>query len=143
MVAAAPQVLETGPVSKGNIHQLLARFYSRFRQKPQLGPVFARAVGTTDAEWALHLAHLADFWSSVMLRSSRYHGDPFSTHLHLPDLEPAMFDRWLALDYFYVGENRLVIHPDKCIDHSVCKPECLAEPTIARPVRVYPSEALA
>jgi hemoglobin len=32
-----------------------------------------------------------------MLRSGRYHGDPFSVHLRLPDLEPAMFDRWLAL----------------------------------------------
>ncbi len=59
--------------------------------------MFARAVGTTDTDWAWHLARLADFWSSMMLRSGRYQGDPFSAHRRLPDLEPAMFDRWLAL----------------------------------------------
>jgi len=40
---------------------------------------------------------VSNFWSSVMLRSGRYQGDPFSMDLRLPDLEPAMFDRWLAL----------------------------------------------
>ncbi len=29
--------------------------------------------------------------------SGRYHGDPFSAHLRLPGLQPAMFVRWLAL----------------------------------------------
>jgi hemoglobin len=84
-------------VTEDGIRRLLDRFYARVREDPQLGPVFARAIGTTEADWAPHMARLADFWSSVMLRSGRYHGDPFSTHLRLPDLEPRMFDRWLAL----------------------------------------------
>jgi ferredoxin len=28
------------------------------------------------------------------------------------------------VDCFYEGENMLVIHPDECIDCSVCEPEC-------------------
>jgi hemoglobin len=80
-----------------SIRQLVDLFYARVRQDPQLGPVFAGALGESEAAWAQHLARLSDFWSSVVLRSGRYHGDPFSTHLRLPDLEPAMFDRWLAL----------------------------------------------
>jgi len=80
-----------------SIPRLLDLFYGRVRRDPLLGPVFARALGASDAEWTRHLARLTDFWSSVMLRSGRYHGDPFSTHLRLPDLEPAMFDRWLTL----------------------------------------------
>ena len=72
-------------------------FYARARRDELLGPVFARAIGESDEAWAAHLARLADFWSSVMLRSGRYHGDPFSVHLSLSDLEPVMFDRWLAL----------------------------------------------
>jgi hemoglobin len=99
----------TGLATEDGIRRLLELFYGRVRHDAQLGPVFAKAVGTTDAAWTPHLARLADFWSSVMLRSGRYHGDPFSAHLRLPDLEPAMFDRWLAL----FGESCAeVLEPD-------------------------------
>jgi hemoglobin len=89
-----------GPVhaaSEEGIRRLMDLFYGRVRRDPLLGLVFSRAVGTTDADWARHLARLADFWSSMMLRSGRYRGDPFSAHRRLAALEPAMFDRWLAL----------------------------------------------
>jgi hemoglobin len=32
-----------------------------------------------------------------MLRSGAYHGDPYSAHLRLPGLTPALFADWLAL----------------------------------------------
>ena len=79
------------------IRCLVDRFYARVRRDPVLGPVFARAIGESEEAWSRHLARLADFWSSLMLASGRYHGDPFSAHLRLPNLEPAMFDRWLTL----------------------------------------------
>jgi hemoglobin len=85
------------PISEPDIGHLLALFYSRARTDPLLGPVFTRAIGTTDAEWAPHLERIADFWSSLVLGSRRYQGDPFSVHLRLPGLTPAMFERWLAL----------------------------------------------
>jgi hemoglobin len=84
-------------VTGEDIRRLLNLFYGQVRRDPLLGPVFARAVGTTDADWAAHLTRLVDFWSSVVLRSGRYHGDPFGAHRRLPDLQPAMFDRWLSL----------------------------------------------
>jgi len=84
-------------LTEESIGRLLALFYGRVRHDPDLGPVFARVVGTTDADWTPHLARIADFWSSTMLRSGKYHGDPFSAHMRLPGLQPAMFDRWLAL----------------------------------------------
>ncbi len=31
------------------------------------------------------------------------------------------------VDCFYVGDNKLVIHPPECIDCGVCEPECPAE----------------
>jgi len=97
VVVASLPADASGLVTEESIRRLLDLFYGRVRHDPQLGPVFARAVGTTDADWAAHLARLSDFWSTVMLRSGRYRGDPFSVHLRLPNLEPAMFDRWLAL----------------------------------------------
>ena len=39
-----------------------------------------------------------------MQGSGRYHGDPFSVHLRLPDLTPAMFNRWLALFHETCGD---------------------------------------
>lgn len=87
-----------GPVTEEGIRQLVELFYSRVRHDPQLGPVFARALGESKESWQAHFARLHDFWSSLMLRSGRYRGDPFSAHMRrLPDLDPDMFDRWLAL----------------------------------------------
>ena len=86
-----------GRLSEEAVRRLVDRFYARVRRDAVLGPVFARALGEDDDAWEAHLARLHDFWSSVMLTSGRYHRDPFSAHLRLPDLAPGMFDRWLAL----------------------------------------------
>ncbi len=79
------------------IGRLVDAFYGRVRRDPVLGPVFVGALGEGESAWAEHKARLCDFWSSVMLTSGRYHGDPFSAHLRLSELTPDMFDRWLAL----------------------------------------------
>ncbi len=97
MVGAATAGAAGGGITEEAIRRLVDRFYARARRDELLGPVFARAVGEDDEAWTAHLARLPDFWSSVMLTSGRYHGDPFSVHLRLPGLDPAMFDRWLAL----------------------------------------------
>ena len=38
-----------------------------------------------------------DFWSSVMLTSGRYKGNPVAVHLRVEGIEPPLFARWLAL----------------------------------------------
>lgn len=92
------------------IHELVGRFYDRVRRDPLLAPVFTATLGQMDAAWTAHLARLADFWSSVMESSGRYHGDPFSAHLRLPDLTPVMFHRWLDL---FHATCREVLPPDE------------------------------
>jgi hemoglobin len=79
------------------VAELVDSFYAKVRHDECLGPVFARVLGDDDAEWAAHLDTLRAFWSSVMLTSGRYKGDPFSVHRRLGGLDPAMFARWLAL----------------------------------------------
>jgi hemoglobin len=71
---------------------MVQRFYERARRDEQLGPVFDRAVH----DWPAHFARLEDFWSSVMLTTGRYKGNPFARHLNR-GIEPEMFDRWLDL----------------------------------------------
>lgn len=75
---------------------LVDSFYRRVRADEVLGPVFDRAIA--EAEWPAHLQRMTAFWSSVMLASGRYHGDPMRAHLkHRNAIAPDMFARWLAL----------------------------------------------
>jgi hemoglobin len=73
---------------------LVRRFYDRVRADAELGPVFNDAV----ENWDRHLATLVDFWSSMMLASGRYKGNPTQVHLqHGARISSEMFGRWLAL----------------------------------------------
>lgn len=74
--------------------RLVDAFYARVRADAALGPVFNDAIG----DWPEHLEKLAAFWSSVMLTSGRYKGQPVPAHIkHKSRITPALFDRWLAL----------------------------------------------
>jgi hemoglobin len=83
-----------GRVREAQLATLVDRFYAKVRKDEALGPVFADAI----ADWPEHLERMSAFWSSVMLTSGRYKGNPMAAHLkHRAAIEPAMFDRWLAL----------------------------------------------
>ncbi|MDQ2832450.1 MAG: group III truncated hemoglobin [Acidobacteriota bacterium] len=79
-------------ITEAEISTLVDGFYSKVRRDPDIGPIFDAIVG----DWPHHLATLKDFWSTVLLTSGRYKGDPMMTHLQLP-LDAAHFERWLAL----------------------------------------------
>lgn len=74
--------------------RLVNHFYAQVRADPLLGPLFNQAI----ADWPEHLQRLAAFWSSVMLMTGRYKGQPVPAHLrHQAEITPDMFQRWLAL----------------------------------------------
>ena len=73
----------------------LDAFYARVRRDPLIGPVFAAKI--PDAAWPRHLATIRDFWSSVLLKTGRYKGNPFGRHLGIEGINPAHFTRWLGL----------------------------------------------
>jgi hemoglobin len=76
------------------LRKLVDAFYARVRADAELGPIFNDAI----ADWPEHLEKLAAFWSSVMLTSGRYKGQPVPAHLkHQARITPALFDRWLGL----------------------------------------------
>ncbi|OHT19378.1 group III truncated hemoglobin [Edaphosphingomonas haloaromaticamans] len=73
---------------------LVDAFYARVRADGALGPIFNDAI----ADWPEHLDKLAAFWSSVMLTSGRYKGQPVPAHMkHKDRIAPALFGRWLEL----------------------------------------------
>jgi hemoglobin len=75
------------------IGELVDQFYAKIRADAELGPVFDRAI----SDWGPHLATMRNFWSSVMLTSGRYKGNPVAVHRRVEGIEFELFDRWLAL----------------------------------------------
>jgi hemoglobin len=77
------------------IRALVDRFYARVRRDPVLGPVFADAIA--EDAWPAHLEKMYAFWSSVMLTSGRYKGNPVGTHQTVAGIAPPLFGNWLDL----------------------------------------------
>ncbi|MGH1366432.1 MAG: group III truncated hemoglobin [Calditrichia bacterium] len=84
-------------ITEETIKTLVDQFYIRVRSDSELGPVFNQALGYSDEEWQPHLERMYSFWSSIMLASRRYHGNPIQKHLNLPAFDRSLFDRWLEL----------------------------------------------
>lgn len=81
-------------ISEDGIRILVDAFYVKVRSDIDLGPVFERAI---PGSWLSHLTTICDFWSSLMLRSGRYKGNPLAVHQGIGGLAPQLFDRWLEL----------------------------------------------
>jgi hemoglobin len=87
-----PLALQDPELTDEAIRRLVTTFYGRARQDDLIGPIFNAAV----ADWDDHLGKIADFWSSMLLKTNRYNGRPMRPHFML-GLKADHFDRWLAL----------------------------------------------
>jgi hemoglobin len=81
-------------VTEACIAELVDTFYVKIREDQLLGPIFAASIGTS---WKPHLDKMKAFWSSVLLASGAYKGNPMIAHLQLPRLTLCHFERWLQL----------------------------------------------
>lgn len=75
------------------IAELVDRFYAEVRRDELLGPVFNTRIDN----WDEHLTKLRAFWSSVVLLTGRYKGQPMPVHAAIGEITDAHFERWLAL----------------------------------------------
>jgi hemoglobin len=81
-------------IADEDLQRLVDRFYAKVRADEMIGPLFNSAV----RDWPEHLEKLGAFWSSVMNCSGRYKGSPMAAHLrHAREIEPRMFERWIAI----------------------------------------------
>jgi len=120
VIALAERPSDTSRLSEDAIRQLVDQFYIKVRADPQLGPIFERAI---PGEWGPHLATMHDFWSSIMLTSGRYKGNPVAAHLRVEGMEPQLFGRWLAL----FDETCRELFDDDVADAFRAKAERIAE----------------
>ncbi len=81
-------IVNTAPeIDEAQLEALIPCFYARVREDALIGPVFDGAI----ADWDGHLEKLIAFWSSVMLTSGRYKGNPVAAHMkHLGEITPPM-----------------------------------------------------
>ena len=110
-------------ITEESIKLLIDSFYKKVRADVTVGPVFAAAIGTTDEQWQPHLQRMYDFWSSVMLTSGRYHGNPLQKHRDLPPFTQDLFDVWLAL----FAETAREIHVAHVAQRYIDRSERIAE----------------
>ena len=81
-------------IDERRLEKLVESFYARVRADDALGPIFNDAIN----DWPEHLEKLTAFWSSVMLTSGRYKGQPVPAHRkHGERITPELFERWLSL----------------------------------------------
>ena len=119
-IALAERSPESNRLSEDAIRHLVDHFYTKVRADRELGPIFERAIA---GDWGPHLATMHDFWSSVMLTSGRYKGNPVAVHLRVEGIEPRLFDRWLAL----FDETCRESHHDDVADVFCAKASRIAE----------------
>ena len=108
---------ETG-IDEAMIERLVRGFYARVREDSMIGPIFAERI----VDWAPHIERMCAFWSSVVLISGRYHGQPMRKHLPLP-IDGRHFDRWLA--HFETSARELC--PPRAADYFIDRARRIAE----------------
>jgi hemoglobin len=125
-------------VTEQTVQSLVDAFYVRVRRDQTLGPIFAAAI--PDDAWPAHLAKMYAFWSSVMLTSGGYKGDPVGSHRKVIGVEPPMFGNWL--DLFEATASELFV--PEIAERFACKARRIAESLklalFFRPDRSWPED---
>lgn len=114
---AAQSEAATG-ITEAMIERLVRAFYDRIRADALLGPVFNRVI----TDWEPHLGRMMAFWSSVVLHTGRYQGQPMQKHTPLP-VDARHFDHWLAL----FAETAQDVCPPEAAAHFIDRAQRIAE----------------
>jgi len=81
-------------LNRDSIAQLVAQFYDDVRADSILGPTFEAVLG---GRWLSHLPRMVEFWSTVSLGSRSFTGNVFASHMAVPGVTVAHFERWIRL----------------------------------------------
>lgn len=86
--------------TEADVRLLVDTFYHKVNHDALLDPIFN---GFAHVDWPKHLPQMYDFWSGLLLGTSRYLGRPFPKHVPLP-IDATHFQRWVALFQATVDE---------------------------------------
>lgn len=110
-VAAQKGTLATD-ITEENIDAMVERFYALVRVHPALAAVFNPRL---EGRWDQHMDQMKQFWSSVLLQSGSYQGNPLGAHFGVPGMQREHFTDWLelfrqTLDGIYAKQQADFIH---------------------------------
>ena len=108
------------PITSSQIDTLVAVFYQRIRNHPELGPIFIKAIGTSDEAWRAHEARIASFWRNATGLDRSFSGNPMLKHLANQEVVPEQFSVWLDL-FRSTAEETLPSATAAGISHA-CRP---------------------
>jgi len=89
-----PTGTESMQLTDESVRAVVEDFYGRVRADPDLAPMFESRLGD---RWSAHLDRMCDFWTTVLLGTRRYRGNPMASHMTIPDIAPSHFTRWTNL----------------------------------------------
>lgn len=93
-----------------DIELFIDNFYQKVRKNEIIGFIFNDIA---NVDWDKHLPLIYEFWSSILLGSSQYQGNPMQVHIALSEkvhMGKKEFDTWLSLfnstiDQLFCGEK--------------------------------------
>jgi hemoglobin len=91
--------------TRKRVEEFVDSFYARVLLDPVLAPIF---LDVAAIELDVHLPHIKDYWSKLLLGETGYRRHTMNIHraLHARrELEPADFQRWLELFVAAVEEG--------------------------------------
>lgn len=87
--------------TEADVQHLVDSFYDKINQDALLAPIFNEHAGV---DWEKHLPIMYRFWSSILLGTGTYEGQPFQKHAFLP-VNQTHFAQWLLLFHETLTEN--------------------------------------
>ena len=80
-------------ITQENISRLVDEFYDRVFADARIGPIFLKHIGE---DRSAHMLTMKQFWSSVLLKTRSYAGQPVPVHLKLTEVRREDFAIWLG-----------------------------------------------
>lgn len=80
-------------VTEAQIDRVVSQFYTRVREHPVLGPIFAKHV----EDWPKHEEKIGRFWRNALLLKRCYDGNPMLVHMAAGNVKAEHFSVWLLL----------------------------------------------
>jgi len=87
--------------TEADIKKLVDTFYDKVNKDTLLSPIFN---DLSKVNWETHLPKMYQFWSTILLGTLSYSGQPFPKHAFLP-IDQTHFSQWLFLFYETLTEN--------------------------------------